>query len=62
MKQLYRITASDIIGDIADQVVERKGISKTLAKQLVLNALIYNCVQEEILGQVYWLMDEEEGQ
>lgn len=62
MKELHRITASDIIGDIADQVVERKGISKTLAKQLVLNALIYNCVQEEILGQVYWLMDEEEGQ
>ena len=59
MKELHRITASDIIGDIADQVVEEKKVSKTLAKQLVLNALIYNCVQDEIMGQINFLMEEE---
>lgn len=59
MKDLYEVKASEVIGQIADDVVENLGVSKTLAKKLVLNALIYNCVQEEIISQVKFLAEIE---
>lgn len=57
MKDLYELKVSDVIGQIADDVVENLGIKKTLAKKLVVNALIYNCVQEEIISQVKFLAE-----
>lgn len=57
MKQLYDYTASQVIDFMAQDVQERHNVSKTLAKKLVINALIYNCVVEEVLGQVDFLMD-----
>ena len=57
MKDLYELKASDVIGQIADDVVENLGIKKTLAKKLVVNALVYNCVQEEIISQVKFLAE-----
>ena len=57
MKQLYDYTASQVIDFMAQDVQERHNVSKTLAKKLVINALIYNCVTEEVLGQVDFLMD-----
>lgn len=61
MKNLYKMTANEAIQNMVDEVAEAKGITKTLAKQLVINALIYNCVQDEILGQVDFLLDEYNG-
>lgn len=60
MKDLYELKVSDVIGQIADDVVENLGIKKTLAKKLVVNALIYNCVQEEIISQVKFLAEIED--
>lgn len=57
MKDLYELKVSDVIGQIADDVVENLGIKKTLAKKLVVNALVYNCVQEEIISQVKFLAE-----
>lgn len=59
MRKLYDVNASDVILSIADEIAGIKGISRALAKKLVINALIYNCVQDEIIGQVNFLMDEE---
>ena len=60
MKDLYELKVSDVIGQIADDVVENLGIKKTLAKKLVVNALVYNCVQEEIISQVKFLAEMED--
>lgn len=60
MKDLYELKVSDVIGQIADDVVENLGIKKTLAKKLVVNALVYNCVQEEIISQVKFLAEIED--
>lgn len=60
MRDLYKCTANEAVGYIAEDVAKAKGISKTLAKQLVINTLLYNCVVDEILGQVDFLLDGEE--
>lgn len=60
MKDLYELKVSDVIEQIADDVVENLGIKKTLAKKLVVNALVYNCVQEEIISQVKFLAEIED--
>lgn len=60
MRDLYDLTASEVIGDMAADLATQKGISKALAKKLILNALIYNCVQDEIMGQVDFLMGDEQ--
>lgn len=60
MKELYNLTASEVIDYIADDVVKNKGVSKALARKLVKNALIYNCVTEIVYEQVMFLMGEED--
>lgn len=56
--ELYDFTATEIINYIVNKQVEEKGISKALAKKLVLNALSYNVVIEEIENQIDYLMEE----
>lgn len=58
MRNLENFTMSEVIGYLADEVAMDKDISKALAKKLVLNALTYNCVVDEILGQINFLMEE----
>lgn len=60
MRELYNLTASDVIAELVDDVMEAHGVSKALAKKLVVNALIYNCVQEEVYGQVAFLLGKYE--
>lgn len=60
MHELYNLTAADVVGYIADDVVKNKGISKSLARKLVINALIYNCVTEVVYEQVEFLMGEDD--
>ena len=59
MKELYKLTANEALAYAVDEVVEEHGISKKLARELVLNALVYNCVIEEIKGQVRFLLETE---
>lgn len=59
MKELYKMTANEALSYVVDEVAEDHDISKKLARELVLNALVYNCVIEEIKGQVSFLLEKE---
>lgn len=56
---LYDLKASEIISDIAEEVMTFGEMTKSQAKKLVLNALVANCVQEEILNQVKFLLEND---
>lgn len=63
--ELYDIKVTSAISSIVDDVVENhNSLSRSMAKKLVINSLIYNCVIEEILGQVDFMISklEEEGE
>lgn len=66
MEALYKIKASEELADIAAEVAEELGISKTLALTLVKNTLLYNVVRNEIKGQAAFLLgrdyDPESGE
>lgn len=61
MRELYDLTAAQALESAIESVIENNpGMSKKQAKTLVLNALLYNCVIDEICGQVNFLMGKEE--
>lgn len=55
---LMSLNATQVINWLAEEQAEKRGISKTLAKQLVLNALTYNVVSAEIDNQIDYIMEE----
>lgn len=56
-----KITATEAINGIVENVLEViPDISKKKAKELVIESLIYNCVIDEIVGQVEFLYNNEE--
>lgn len=58
MKQLDDFTASEIINYIANKLVaDYDGMTKTLAKKLIVNAISYNVVIEAIREQVDYLLE-----
>lgn len=44
---------------IIEKIMKRHNVSKTLAKKLYVNSLLYNVVQNEILSQVNFLVEEK---
>lgn len=55
---LYELTATEAISVLVDSVRENHpDLSKSAAKSLVLNALIANCIIEEIDNQVDFLIE-----
>jgi hypothetical protein len=57
-----KITATEAINGIVENVLEAiPDISKKKAKELVIESLIYNCVIDEIVGQVEFLYNNEEA-
>ena len=46
-------------GLIIEKIMKRYGISKSLAKKLYINSLIYNVVQNAILEQIDFLIEEK---
>lgn len=62
MRQLFKATANEAVETMIDEVVKTHGVSRTTAKKLIVNALFYNCVQDEILGQVDFLVNSEEDE
>ncbi len=62
MKELYDFTTKEVVDHLCERVIERDKMTKAQAKRLVLNALIYNCVIDEILGQIDFLMGKDEEQ
>ena len=60
MKRLEDFTAGQVIDYLANKEAERLNISKSLAKKLVINAITYNVVVEEIENQIDFLIEEDE--
>ena len=60
MLDLMKLSTTDVINYLVEQQIEARGISKSLAKQLVLNALTYNVVTAEIDSQIDFLLGAEE--
>lgn len=63
MHDLYEITMAQALEESIKVVMEQHPeLTKKMAKTLVVNALIYNCVIEEVVNQVDFLMgcDAEE--
>ena len=56
---LYDLTFEAAIEELVKDVAKDNGITKTDAKNAILNALIYNRVQEEIKGQIAFLLGNE---
>lgn len=55
--ELENYTQAEVINYLVNHVAERCNVSKTYAKQLLLNALTYNIVVSEIDGQIDYLME-----
>lgn len=59
MRELYKISLSEAVDIIVSEYAESRKISKSLAKKLFVNAIIYNVVADEIESQMDFLRDEE---
>jgi hypothetical protein len=55
--ELENFTAQQIITYLANDIQEKHGVSLAYAKKLLLNALTYNVVREEINAQVDYMME-----
>ncbi len=61
MMALYDVPMAKAINAITEELRENHPeLSKSMAKTLVCNALIYNTVINEILGQVEFIMENDE--
>ena len=59
MRELENFTLKLVTDCLINNIAEEKGISKTLARKLFINAISYNIVVEEINNQIDFLMEEE---
>ena len=57
MKELCDFTMKQVTDYLIANISENKGISKTLARKLFINAISYNVVVEEINNQIDFLME-----
>ena len=61
MIKLYDMTMSEALQESITRLEEsHPELTKREAKKLVINALIYNCVIGEIVGQAEWLYTGKE--
>ena len=59
MRYLYDYTMKQVVDYLVDDIAESKGVSKVLAKKLLINALTYNLVTDEISSQIDFLLERE---
>ena len=59
MRELEDFTLKQVTDYLINNIAEEKGISKSLARKLFINAITYNVVVEEIRGQIDFLMEDE---
>lgn len=62
MKELDDITLKQISDYLTNKIVEEFGVSKSLAKKLLVNVIAYNVVVESIMEQVDFLLDPDNFQ
>ena len=60
MRELLDYTAKQVSDSNAHAVQKEPGISNALAKKAVINALVYNCVIEEVKDQAAFLLGIDE--
>ncbi len=61
MRELEILTTSEVMEGLIKRVrAEFEIRNKKQAKDLVLNALTYNVVIEEILDQIAWMLEKED--
>ena len=53
------MTTTNVINYLTDNIAEDLGLSKKKAKEMLLQALLYNVVIAEIRDQIEFLLDEE---
>lgn len=56
---IYDLTFEQASSGLIKLFAEKLGITKTDAKCLLLNTLVYNVVQEEIVKQAMFLLDQD---
>lgn len=58
MRDLENYTIKEVIDNLIDNVCMDHEISRSQARKLVINALTYNVVADEIYSQIDWLLEE----
>lgn len=59
MRELENFTLKQVTDYLIENIAKERKISKTLAKKLFINAIIYNVVVDEINRQIDFLMEED---
>lgn len=59
MMELRDFTLKQVSDYLIDKIAEDKETSKSLARKLFINALLYNTVVEEINLKIDFLLEEE---
>lgn len=62
MKELFALTENRVIGSLIEKVMTDKGVSRFGARLLVLNALVYEHVQDAIMEEIDYLMEDDENE
>lgn len=58
---LYNYSMTDAIEELTEEVMDLYDLDIATARKVIKNALIYNCVQDEILGQIRFMLGADEG-
>lgn len=58
---LYNFSLAEVANPIIEEIALNYGVTKVKARKLFINALLYNLVQEEIFGQVEFLLDKSDS-
>ena len=59
MKRLENFTMKEVTDYIIEDIVKERVITKSLARKLLINALLYNVVIDEINNQIDFLINFE---
>ena len=59
MRRLENFTMKEVTDYIIKDIVKERAITKSLARKLLINALLYNVVIDEINNQIDFLINFE---
>ena len=59
MEDLMDMTLTEAAQICIDQIAEGFDVPKKQARKLFANAIVYNCVVDEIMGQVAFLLNRD---
>lgn len=62
MRHLEDFTITEVLNYLTDEMSMEFGVSKTMMKKLIINAIAYNVVVEEIRNQISFLLEDEDDE